>query len=257
MEKKYKLTDKTLEYKGHILHRIVALRSFGEVREGDFGGYVESYDNLSQMGDCWVFDEAKAMGNSQISEEATLRDYATIMDKACMSGRSHARGYSEIKGRAMVTHEACISWHATVKDNAFVCGCPSISDNAVISCMAFVGGTSLISGNALVTGGCTVENACVRENANVCGSAKVLGPAVICGNAVVRHDGDYMVFKNFWSSGRYFTYTRSNKKWRVGCFYGTGEELIAKAYKDSKTSGYYYERIVRFAEEMGKSIELD
>ena len=47
---------------------------------------------------------------------------------------------------------------------------------------------------------------------------------------------------------RWFTYTRSNKKWRVGCFYGTGEELIKKAYADSDTSGKCYEAIVRAME---------
>ena len=57
-----------------------------------------------------------------------------------------------------------------------------------------------------------------------------------------------MTFKNTWSSGRWFTYTRSNKKWVVGCFYGTGEELIAKAYKDSELSGRCYEAIVRAVE---------
>ena len=32
--------------------------------------------------------------------------------------------------------------------------------------------------------------------------------------------------------------------WRVGCFYGTGEELIKKAYQDSKDSGKHYEAYV-------------
>lgn len=56
---------------------------------------------------------------------------------------------------------------------------------------------------------------------------------------------DYIVFKNFWSSGRYFTWTRSNNKWKAGCFHGTGEELINKAYVDSEKSGREYERVVR------------
>ena len=36
--------------------------------------------------------------------------------------------------------------------------------------------------------------------------------------------------------------------WSVGCFYGTGEELIKKAYKDSELSGREYERVVRYVE---------
>lgn len=59
---------------------------------------------------------------------------------------------------------------------------------------------------------------------------------------------DYIVFKNWWSSGRYFTWIRSNDMWSVGCFYGTGEELITKAYNDSAEKGREYERIVKYVE---------
>ena len=38
--------------------------------------------------------------------------------------------------------------------------------------------------------------------------------------------------------------------WRVGCFYGTGKELIAKAYKDSELSGREYKRVVGYVESM-------
>lgn len=36
--------------------------------------------------------------------------------------------------------------------------------------------------------------------------------------------------------------------WSVGCFYGTGEELINKAYKDGEICGREYERVVKFVE---------
>lgn len=57
------------------------------------------------------------------------------------------------------------------------------------------------------------------------------------GDAWVYGNADYVVFKNHWSSGRYFTYTRSNKMWKVGCFYGTGQELIKKRIKTAKFLG--------------------
>lgn len=76
----------------------------------------------------------------------------------------------------------------------------------------------------------------------VYGNAEVYGNANVCDNA------DYIVFKNFWSSGRYFTWTRSDNMWAVGCFHGTGEELIKKAYADSEKYGREYERVVRYVE---------
>ena len=72
------------------------------------------------------------------------------------------------------------------------------------------------------------------------------GNAWVSGDARVSKLNDHIVFKNSWSSGRYFTYTRSNQKWRVGCFYGTSEELIKKAYQDSEDSGRHYEAYVNF-----------
>ena len=94
-------------------------------------------------------------------------------------------------------------------------------------------------------------------NAWVYRHATVFGDAVVRDNAIVGGDADYIVFKNWWSSGRYFTWTRSNNKWKVGCFYGSGEELIAKAYKDSKKSGREYERVVNYVNDILKEEEYN
>ena len=140
-DRKYKFTDETKEVYGTTLHRIVALKDFAGVENGDKGGWIENENNLSQYGNAWVYSDARVYGN-----------------------------------------------------------------------------------------------------------ARVFGRAEVFGIAMVYDNAGYIVFKNFWSSGRYFTWTRSNNMWRVGCFYGTGEELIAKAYKDSEKSGREYERVVRYVE---------
>ena len=105
-------------------------------------------------------------------------------------------------------------------------------------------GSAWVSGEALVYG-----------EASVSGEARVDGKAQIFGDALVESLRDYFVYKNAWSSGRWFTYTRSNRMWKVGCFRGTGDELIAKAYKDSELSGKCYEAIVRVQEEIDKAME--
>ena len=151
--KKYELTGETRKVGGHTLHRIRAMRDFGNVLKGDLGGWIESESNLSQDGKCWVSGNAKVYGDAKVSGDAR------------------------------------------------------------------VGG-----------------------NAEVCGNAEVGGDAHIATNA------DYAVYKNTWSSGRWITYTRSNKMWKAGCFHGTGDELVKKAYADSELSGNCYKAIVEAQE---------
>ena len=130
------------------------------------------------------------------------------------------------------------SW---VCDNARVFGNASVFGNARVFVDARVFGNASVFGNARVFG-----------NASVFGDARVYGDARVFGDAKIENNSDYIVFKNWWSSGRYFTWTRSNNMWSVGCFYGTGEDLIKKAYKDSELSGREYERIVKYVEEIRK-----
>ena len=48
---KYELTDESITFMGHRLFRIRAIRSFNDVKAGDFGGYVEKKANLSHKGE--------------------------------------------------------------------------------------------------------------------------------------------------------------------------------------------------------------
>ena len=72
MEKKYRLTDETINVDGRILHRIEALKDFGNVKKGDKGGFVEKEENLSQYSDCWVYDDAKVYDNAKVSSRAIV-----------------------------------------------------------------------------------------------------------------------------------------------------------------------------------------
>lgn len=86
INKKYKLTDETIEYDGVTLYRIEALRDFGDVNAGDKGGFVQSELNLSQEGNCWiyskamVYDEAMIFGNTKVSGKAVVRGNAKVYD---------------------------------------------------------------------------------------------------------------------------------------------------------------------------------
>lgn len=217
--KKYKLTDETIECSGRKLYRIEALIDFSDVKAGDKGGYVQSEGNLSQNGWCWIYDDAKIFGNAKVFGNAMVLGNAKVFENA------------KVFGDAMVYDNALIF------DNANIHGYAKIHGNAEIYDNANIYGHSFVLGNAEIL-----------ENAEVYDNAWIEGSAYVCGNAIVTSDRDFIVFKNWWSSGRYFTWTRSNNKWKVGCFYGTGEQLIKKAYADSEESGREYERVVRYVE---------
>ena len=138
---------------------------------------------------------------------------------------------AKVFGNAEVYYDAIVRDNAIVRDDARVYGDAMVYEKAKIY------GNAKVSGNAVVFG-----------DAVVCGKAEVCDKAIICGNAIVANDSDYIVFKNWWSSGRYFTWTKSNNMWKVGCFYGSGKQLINKAYMDSELSGREYERVVRYVD---------
>ena len=71
--KKYKLTDETMHIYGRTLYRIEAVKEFADVKKGDKGGWIESENNLSQDGNCWIYDNAKVYD-----------DDARVMGNACI-----------------------------------------------------------------------------------------------------------------------------------------------------------------------------
>lgn len=250
---KYELTDETIEWKGHTLYRIKAIKTFGkfpyEVFEGNFGGYVESENNLSQKDNCWIFDDAKVYGDAQVFDDAKVCCNARVFDNARVKGNAQVYENAEIFDYAMLWEDSQVWEKAKVYEHARVWGRAVINDNAeifgesIIKDDARVFDYSKVYENSKVYG--TAE---VRGNSLIHGDAKVGELAEISGDAEIKEMGDYIVSHNSWSSGRYFTWTKSNDMWKVGCFYGTGKELIEKAYKDSEISGKNYEKYVNFVE---------
>ena len=236
MEKKYELTNETITIGLVTLHRIKALRSFNDVKKGDKGGFIESEDNLSHEGNSWVYNEAKVYHKAKVLDNAIVRDYAVITGYAIISDNV------TVMDKTFVTNKAKILDYAVIEDYAF------ISDKAVIS------GFSTIKDKAFIYGKAKIEGCIIGGHIEVCDDVtiskdvKIEGIGRFEGNAIISSNKDYIIFKNWWSSGRYFTWTRSNNMWSVGCFYGTGKELIEKAYKDSELSGREYERIVKYVE---------
>lgn len=244
---KYKLTDETIIINGHILHRIQALKNFDFVAKGDLGGFVESEKNLSHEGNCWIYDNAKVYGNASIIKNAEIYDRAEIFDKAFITDLVNVGGSAKIFGNAYLANNVIIRGKAKIYDNAYISRFAIIDNDACIFENATITNDAIIKNSTKIYGDATIGGeVIVRDTAEISGNVKISGESVIQGNAIIESISDFIIFKNWWSSGRTFTWTKSNNMWSVGCFYGTGEELIEKAYKDSEKSGREYERVVNY-----------
>ena len=244
---KYKLTNETIIINGHILHRIQALKDFNFVVKGDLGGFVESEKNLSHEGKCWIYDDAKVYGNASITKDAQIYDRAEIFDEAVITSLVDVGGSAKIFGSAYLTNNVVVKGSAKIYDNAHISGFAIIDNDVCIFENATIIDDAIIKNSTKIYGDVTIRGeVVVRDTAEISGNVKISGESIIQGNAIIESISDFIIFKNWWSSGRTFTWTKSNNMWSVGCFYGTGEELIEKAYKDSEKSGREYERVVNY-----------
>lgn len=218
-EKKYKLTEESIEIETplrHKLYRIEALKDFNNVKAGDLGGFIESEKNLSQKGDCWVYS-------------GYVYDNALVCDNAVVIGKSY------------IYDNAVVSEHSTVCKDAFIYGNAKLFESCAVS-KAHICGNAQIHGYAYICNGYVHDNVEV-SNVFIYDKVDFSGDAQICSNK------DFLLFKTLWKNGRNVTWTYSNNMWREGDFYGTGEEFVQFAYKESELNGLETERIVTYVEE--------
>ena len=172
----------------------------------------------------------------------SLKDFSNVK-------KGDKGGFVEKESNLSHYGDCWICDNAKVYGNAIICDNARVYNNAEIYGNAEVYGYTMVKNNVKVYGDALIcGDTLVYDNARICGNAVVYGKARICRDAIITSNSDYIVFKNWWSSGRYFTWTKSNDMWKVGCFHGTGKELIEKAYKDSELSGREYERVVKYVE---------
>ena len=102
MEKKYKLTDEAINLHGITLYRIEALKDFNNVKKGDTGGFVESELNLSQKGNCWIYDDACVYYGGRVEGDAYVFENAQVFNSA------HIYEDAQVYDNARVSGNACV-----------------------------------------------------------------------------------------------------------------------------------------------------
>ena len=100
MNKKFELTTDTKMFLGRKLFRIKALISFGNVKSGDLGGYVEKESNLSHDNNAWVYGNAQVYGNARVSGNAWVSGDAQVYGNARVYGNAWVSGDARVCGDA-------------------------------------------------------------------------------------------------------------------------------------------------------------
>lgn len=230
--KKFALTGETKIYNGVTLYRIKALKDIKkyEVVAGDLGGFVQYSSNLSQEDGSWITKDSIVMGSTILRYDSLVR--GTVLADV------------EVFGRVTV-------FDSDVSDSVLR-GCNQVIDSN-ISCAIFKKGVSAF--------GVTVEGKYNPTKETpleiITGIGRFLSIDVTLKRELLEgytlsDNSQLLTFINTWSSGRTFCYCTLSRVWSVGCFTGTGEELIKKAYGDSILSGKMYESHVHFAESLAE-----
>lgn len=218
---KYEITANTMqvyEYRDDkVVYQIRALKDFGDVKAGELGGWIESEENLSQSGNCWVADNAMVYdhaqvrdnailcGNANACDHALITGNAKLFDKTWIAGDARVSGQAElhdfayakddaiindfalVSGLASVSGEAKVLNHAKIDGTAIIGDCAVVKDNACIEGNALVIDQTTVSGNASVREGAKIqEYAVVEGNCCICGSATVSDNSRVSGDAVIK-----------------------------------------------------------------------
>lgn len=177
MEKKYRLIASGGNY------RIRAIKDFGKVKEGQYGGIVSGEHNLSQDGTCWIDFDSSVTDNAQVKDNAQVTKGSKLIDNAKVYGNaeiicSTLRNYVEVYDNAVIKH-------SIVSEKSKVYG------GAIVK-LAELSDCSKIYESAVITGSKTervtiTDLAEIHNNSIVSSGSLIKDSAEICEYATINH----------------------------------------------------------------------
>lgn len=147
--KHYKIReDLSTEFEGRPLYRIEALKDLLQhnVKRGSIGGFVESYNNLSD--NAWVYDDAKVFGDARVYGNARVSGNAEVEGNAQVFGCAWVCGNAWVRGNVKMYESAWVFGSARVFGDATVCGDAKVFGDARVSDNSWVSGDARVYGNA-------------------------------------------------------------------------------------------------------------
>lgn len=106
------LKGDTIDHNGRTLFRI------RRISNGLLGGYIEKESNLSQLGDCFVFDNAEVSGDARVSGYARVYNNARVSGNAFVYGNAMILGNSQVYGNAKVYGNTSLKNHDEINNTS-------------------------------------------------------------------------------------------------------------------------------------------
>lgn len=198
-DKKYELAPETVtEFYCKPMYRIRALKDFSDVKKGDLGGYVESEENLSQEGNCWIYDASIVGLGAKVIDNAVVRGFSSVING------------SEISDDAIVEKSSVIDEYSAVSDQSRVTKTVMVGGSAVLF-------KSVVNSGSVLEEGSIVCNATVGPNVNISNGADI--------SFDVSSDEDYVVYKAPMSYGRSLTASTKKDIWSCSPLVDTAENV--------------------------------
>lgn len=205
-DKKYELVPETVtKLYDKSMYRIRALKDFSDVKKGQYGGYVESEDNLSQTGSCWIYDNSIVGSGSRVIDNAVIKDSSRVI---CGS---------EVSDDAVIEKGSLIDESSVVSDQSRVI-------DSLVTNASYVIYKSIVKEDSMIEQGSTVCNAVVGRK------------AYIKNGAVIRFDissaEDYVVYNPPVSYCRSLTASTKKDIWSCEPLVDTAEKLRVYLIED-------------------------
>ena len=213
--RKYEMTNITMEFEERTLYRIRALKNFRNVEAGDLGGWVSGKYNLSQEGECWIYDEAKCMDNARMYHNSVMYNNAIMCDFSEMHGCSEMHNYS-----AML-------------DNSRMYNCSAMYDNSrMYNDSKMYNNSRMFDNSAMYNNAVMLDNSKMFENSRMYRDSRLKNKEKLCGKLVTKVDR-FIEINN--TEGRVVTGVLKDGKilYNIGCQNEiTKEVFIDRIYND-------------------------
>ena len=178
-----RLDTNTTEYKDGLRYRVKALKDFGSVKKGDIGGFVTNEHNLSQDGNCWIYDDAKIFDSSEIYNNAKMFNNSKMFDNSRMYDDSRMFDDCEMH------------------DNSEMCDNSKMFDNSRMFDNSIMHDNSKMHNNSKM-----FDNSIMYNNSEMYNNSKMLNNSRMYDNSVMYNNSKMFDKSKMYNDSRMYDY---------------------------------------------------